>query len=159
MEAKMAHILKKSAFLFTAILLLFVGVIFSSDVIQTQESDSWEGIEVDLTSLNIKNNIITVKLKFRNVGSERQRGDIAFGDCYIMDEVNQKKYYPLKDSDGIYIGGPLSTKIGGGKFNFELYPEKTKSLWIKFPEPTDNPETITLSLPGVFPFEEIELKK
>jgi hypothetical protein len=146
-------------FIALPIVLLCAGILFCGEVIQTQESDSWEGIEVDLTSLKIKNNIVTLKFKFRNAGSDRQRGEIKFNACYIMDEVNQKKYYPLKDSDGNYIGGPMATYISGGIYKFELQGGKTKSMWIKFPEPTDNPESITISIPGVFPFEEVALTK
>lgn len=134
------NIFKKKAFVGLSILLLCAGIFFCGEVIQTQESDSWEGIEVDLTSLKIKNNIVTVKFKFRNTGSDHQRGEFKFNECYIMDEMNQKKYYALKDSDGNYVGGPMSSYIGGGIYKFEFQGRKTKSLWIKFPEPTDNPE-------------------
>jgi hypothetical protein len=156
----MVHFFKKASFLLMASALLTAGILFCGDVIQTQESDSWEGVEVDLVSLKIRNNIITMRFKLRNAGSEKQSGQIYFEGCYIMDEVNRKKHYPLKDADGIYIAGPM-TQSGhrGGRFIFDLQPGKSRSMWIKFPEPTDNPATITISVPGVFPFEEVELNK
>ena len=100
-----------------------------------------------------------MRFKLRNAGSEKQLGDIYLDSCYIMDEVNLKKHYPLKDADGIYIAGPMFDKYRGGRFHFDLQPGKSRGVWIKFPEPTDNPETITISIPGVYPFEEIELNK
>ncbi|MBN2466592.1 MAG: hypothetical protein JXD19_00435 [Deltaproteobacteria bacterium] len=139
----------------------FVPVVsvFAGEVIQTQESSSWDGIEADLTSLTIKNNIITVKIKFRNTASKNQGIKIPYDSCFIMDATNQKKYYPLKDSDGLYIAGPVSDTQGGGRFWFDIHAGQSKSLWIKFPEPTDNPETVTISLEGIFPFEDIALTR
>jgi len=137
--------------------MLLMGVAFGNEVIQIQESDTWDEIEVDLTSLNVRNDIVTLRFKFRNEGGDRQEVSFYFKDCYIMDEVNQKKYYPLKDSDGFFICGPSAGDHNGGYFEVTIEPSKSKGLWLKFPQPTDNPETITISIPGVFPFEEIEL--
>ena len=137
--------------------MLLMGVAFGNEVIQTQESDTWDGIEVDLTSLKVKNEIITLRFKFRNEGDEEQEVSFYFMNCYIMDEVNEKKYYPLQDSDGFFIAGPSAGDHKGGYFEFKIEPSKSKGLWLKFPQPTDNPETIAISIPGVFPFEEVEL--
>jgi len=137
--------------------MLSMGVAFGNGVIQTQESDTWDEIEVDLTSLEVRNDIVTLRFKFRNEGEDGQEVSFYFEDCYIMDEANQKKYYPLKDSDGFFICGPSAGDHKGGYFEFKIESSKSKGLWLKFPQPTDNPETITISIPGVFPFEEIEL--
>jgi len=150
---------KKAFLLLILTVLVPAGVAFSGEVIQTQESDTWEGIEADLTSLRISNNIVTVKVKLRNTGSKEQGVKILYDACFIMDETNQKKYYPLKDSDGLYIAGPMADEGKGGRFWFGVQAGKVRGLWIKFPEPTDGPETITISLAGIFPFEEIPLKK
>ncbi|HUU52017.1 MAG TPA: hypothetical protein VMW92_03225 [Candidatus Heimdallarchaeota archaeon] len=154
----MSIIFKKAILPFLLIFFVFAAISFAQEAIQTQESDTWDGIEVDLISCTVKNNIVTVKCKLRNVGSEKHSVRIEYRSSYLMDEVNQKKYFALKDSDGIYIAGPMADKGDGGRFWFDIFPEKYRSLWIKFPKPTDSPETITVSIPGVFPFEEVELK-
>jgi hypothetical protein len=82
-EVKMVRFFKKVFLLLLLAVLVSAGSVFSGEVIQTQESVAWEGIEA-------------------------------------------------------------------GKF---------RGLWIKFPEPTDRPETIMISLEGISPFEEITLKK
>ncbi len=147
--------------LFSVLLVLFVSTAFihAGEVLQTQEADVWDGIEVDLTKMTIKNNIVTVKFKFRNTGADNQTVRFGYRDCYIMDETNQKKYFVLKDSDGIYIAGPQHDQSGGGRFWFEVKAGKSKNMWMKLPEPTDNPETISISIPGVSPFDEVEIKK
>ena len=96
--------------------LVTTGAGFATEVIQTQEAETWDGVEVDLTSLTVKNNIVTVKFKIRNTGSEKQNVRVDYRDCYLMDETNQKKYYVLKDSDGLFISGPNYDRSNGGRF-------------------------------------------
>ncbi len=143
--------------------LIFTFMVFSgtgllaAEVIQTQEAETWDGIEVDLTSLKVKNNIVTVKFKIKNTGSEKQNVRIEYRHCYLMDETNQKKYYILKDSDGLFIAGPNRDRGDGGRFWFAISPGKTKSMWMKFPAPVDSPETVTIALHNVIPFEDVKL--
>jgi len=49
---------------------------------------SLDSVEVDLTSLKVKNNIVTVKFKVRNEGDEKQTVRVDYKECYIMDEEN-----------------------------------------------------------------------
>ncbi|MCP5053609.1 MAG: hypothetical protein GY940_40960 [bacterium] len=151
--------MRRKKILYVVMLILLVPVIIlpAAKAIQTQESDKWDGIEVDLTKISIKNNVMTVKFKLRNAGDEEHKDmRIDFSKCYFMDEANQKKYYVLKDSDGTCIAGPLWS---GNIFRVAIKPGKSRSLWLKFPEPTDNPETIVLNIPGVPLFEEVNIKK
>jgi len=141
------------------ILCIFPVLVFAEEAIQTQESDTLDGIEVDLKSLKIKDDIITLKFKIRNAGTEKQSVKINFKNCYIMDQKNQKKYYVLKDSDGKYIAGPIYDNNEGGRFWFDIQPEKSKGLWMKFPEPVDETEEITISIPEMPPFEDVKLKE
>lgn len=136
----------------------WISVGLAGEAIQTQESQ-WDGIEADLTSVKAKNGIITVKVRLRNTGAKAQGVRIHYDGCYLVDETSQKKYYALKDSDGLYIAGPAADEQRGGRFWFDVPAGKAKSLWIKFPEPTDGPETLTISLEGVFPFEEIAVTR
>ncbi|MGB8953046.1 MAG: hypothetical protein WCC06_10335 [Candidatus Aminicenantales bacterium] len=145
--------------LFAAALCLFVMplLVSAQQVVQTQAHDTLEGVEVDLVSLEVQNNIITVKFRIRNTGDSKQSVRILYGRCYIMDETNQKKYYPLKDSDGMFIAGPMYDNSDGGRFWYDVDKGKSKGFWVKFPQPVDNPETITISIPEVSPFGNIKL--
>jgi hypothetical protein len=155
----MQSTIKKYLFLILSIIFVSAAFLFAQDPLQTQESDLWDGIEIDLTKMTVKNNVITVKFKLRNTGAEKHSVKIDYNACYIMDEKNQEKYYVLKDSDGIYIAGPQYDQSGGGRFWFDIKPQKSKGLWMKFPEPTDNPEAISISIPGTPPFDGVEIKK
>jgi len=157
----MSFLFRKKSFSILLLTVFFVTAefIIGGEVIQTQESDTWDGVEVDLTYLKIKDDIITLRFKIRNTGDKTHDIKLYFKDCYIMDETNQKKYFALKDADGQYIGGPKDKDWEGGRFSSYIDPNGSKGLWMKFPDPTDKPATITVSIPGVFPFEEVELKR
>jgi len=145
--------------LLAGMFLIMVNYSAAGEVLQTQESELWDGIEADITGVRIKNNIVTVKFKLRNTGQEKHSVKIFYDSCYLMDENNQKKYYILKDSDGIYIAGPQADEDRGGRFWYTVESGKANNMWIKFPQPTDNPESVTISLAGFFPFEEIPLEQ
>lgn len=142
----------------TCLILMSGAALLATDVVQTQESDRWDGIEVDLTKLSIRNNIITLRFKIRNTGEKRRDIEFYYKDCYLIDEANQKKYYVLKDSEGQFIGGPKDKEWEGGRFSTPVPALESNGLWMKFPLPTDDPESISISLPGFFPFEEIVLQ-
>jgi len=143
---------------FLGALVILMGTLFAQEVLETQSHDTLDGVEVDLLKVDVRNNIVTLRFKVRNTATATQSWQFNFENCYIIEETSQKKYFPLKDSDGLYIAGPVFDKNNGGRFWFDLMPGGTKSIWIKFPEPTDSPETITVFLPGVSPFEEVSLK-
>lgn len=147
---------KKILYIFMLILLVPGTILLAQAAIQTQESDEWDGIEVDLTKITFKNNVMTAKFTFRNVGTEKQTVEFKFGKCYFLDEVNRKKYLLLRDTDGSFIAGPIWFP---GTFRAEIMPGKSRNMWMKFPEPTDNPETIIIYIPGVPLFEEVRIKK
>ena len=150
---------KKKVVGITLCTVLLAVILMAAEVIQTQESDKWDGLEANLTSLTIKNNILTIKLKIHNTSDAKQEPGIYFQDCYIMDETNQKKYFALKDTDGKYIAGPVRYNRSGGYFQEAIQPSKSKGVWMKFPEPADKPESVTIYIPGFFPFEEVALSK
>jgi hypothetical protein len=147
----------KNGVLWLMFILVFGFGSLYAGIIQTQESTDNEDIVAELTGLTIKNNIITVKIKIRNNGNESVKLDFHFKDFYIIDEANQKKYYILKDSEAKCIGGPFSSDGSGGRFESWIKPQKIKNIWAKFPLPVDNPESISISIPGFLPFEEIKL--
>jgi hypothetical protein len=146
--------------LFSGVVILLLagsGLLVATDVIQTQESNIWEGIEADLIKINVRNDILTLRFKIRNTDSTSHTVEFYFKDCYIVDPANQKKYFPLKDSEGQFIGGPKEKEWEGGRFYISIDAGSSAGFWVKFPVPTNNPETIDISTPGFFPFEEVSL--
>ena len=135
-----------------------IGSAAAADVIQTQESDVLGGFEADLTRVSIRDDILTFRFKIRNSGSESQVVEFYFKDCYIVDASSQKKYFPLKDSEGQFIAGPKEKDWEGGRYHVRVDGGSSAGFWMKFPVPADNPGSVDISVPGFFPFEEIELE-
>jgi hypothetical protein len=153
----MRIVIQKSLIIFAGILMVLSGTGLCQTVIQTQASNTKEGVNADLISVEIRNDVLTLKFKAKNTGSNRQTWNFNYDNCYIMDESNQKKYFPLKDSDGNYIAGPVYDKDRGGRFWYDILPGKVMGFWIKFPVPAANPKSITISIPDITPFEDVKL--
>jgi len=153
----MKSILKIFLIFGAALLIAGISWTAAAEVIQTQESDSWDGVEGDLIRVSVRNDILTLRFKFRNSGSDSADIQFLYKDCYIVDETNQKKYFMLKDSEGQFLGGPKDKDWDGGRFGFRIFGGSSKGCWMKFPVPADNPETISITIPGFFPFEEVGL--
>jgi len=149
--------MKHSVFSLALVLLAGALVLFAAEVIQTQESDTWDGVEADLVKISVSNDILTLRFKFRNTAGSDHNVGFLYKDCYIVDETNQKKYFVLKDSEGQFIGGPKDKDWEGGRYGMRIYSEESKGCWMKFPVPADNPETISITIPGFFPFEEVKI--
>lgn len=148
---------KKGTLAWVTLFLAAAGWLVSQEALQTQSHDTADGVEADLLSVNVQNSIVTLRFKFRNTGTSQASIKIHYKDCYIMDETNQKKYYALKDADGLYIAGPMYDQNNGGRFWYDIPAGKSKGLWIKFPEPVDKPSLITVAIPEVPPFENVKL--
>ncbi|MEW5910882.1 MAG: hypothetical protein AB1659_13850 [Thermodesulfobacteriota bacterium] len=150
---------KKSVFILAGVLLILSNTGFCETVLQTQPHNTSDGLDLDLLAVEIRNDVLTLKFKVRNTGSNKHTWFFHYENCYIMDESNQKKYFPLKDSDGNYIAGPVYDKDHGGRFWYDILPGKFKGFWIKFPMPAGSPKSITISIPDVTPFEDVKLGK
>ena len=151
--------ISKSVLVGMAVLLwIGFGLLIAAEVIQTQENETLEGVESDLTKLSIRNDVLTLRFKIRNSSGKACTIEYYFKDCYIIDAANQKKYFPLKDSDGQFIGGPKEKDWEGGRYRVSIEADSSAGFWLKFPVPADDLETIDISIPGFFPFEEVSLK-
>lgn len=126
--------------------------------IQTQEANNPD-LMVHLTGVQIGQDVLTLKFRFENQGKKSQSFNFLVKDCYILDVVNKKKYFPLKDADGNYLAGPLHSDERGGKYEQWLAAGGASLFWVKFPVPVGNPKTIGIIIPGVLPFEGVALKQ
>ncbi|MBN2232375.1 MAG: hypothetical protein JW781_06085 [Deltaproteobacteria bacterium] len=147
----------RSCFPFLLLLMLLAAPLYAGAPLQTQDATQWSDIAVDLLSVQTKNGVLTMRFIYRNNGERTLEPEFGYGDFHLIDEVNQKKYFPLKDADGIFIAGPIHSDYRGGTFKDRIPSGGRKGVWIKFPVPADNPESITVSVPGVFPFEDVAL--
>ena len=124
----------------------------STGPIQTQETE-FQGVVAELTECKRKEGVLTVKVTFRNTGSEASMVNIEtdhgkYEKIYVT--ADSKKYFVLKDTEGESLAPKyISDSIKKGE----------KILWwAKFPAPPAEVKTINLFFPKVLPFEDVAIK-
>ncbi|MBW1972764.1 MAG: hypothetical protein DRG20_00210 [Deltaproteobacteria bacterium] len=123
----------------------------SSSVIQSQETNI-PGVVFELIQCKQKRGILTIKMRMKNTSSKTANiywntPDISI---YLIDDLNRKKYFMLKDSTGALIFSGDSYRIS---------PKSSIITWYKFPAPSPEVNEITFVIPGCTPFEDIPIKK
>jgi len=135
---------------------LLAGVVsvWAADVIQTQPATSGP-FEADIIRASVRENVLTIQVAFRCLGKSRKPLNFKFGDVYITDLKDKKKYFPLKDSSGKYLAGPAANWLYGGMYNAWMKPGDRFIFWIKFPAPPATTQTVDVMVPGFLPLEDV----
>jgi hypothetical protein len=120
-------------------------------------AESNDGFAVELTSVERKNNIVTVKWSARNNGTKEKKYDVDLGGAratsYLVDEENGTKYYALTDKEGHL----LATEDEYEGIWESVEPGQTKRFWAKFPAPPPSVKTINVLFTSTDPFESIAI--
>jgi hypothetical protein len=123
------------------------------------------GLEVDLTSVAVSGDIVTVTLLYRNLtDSYVNHIDVNFPieKVNITDDATSRRYGVLKDQAGQYMASPLSDDDKSIHFRVKPqkeYPGSYEVAWFKFPAPPPEAQTISINVPKVGPFENISIKR
>ncbi|MGH7566794.1 MAG: hypothetical protein ACREK2_08185 [Gemmatimonadota bacterium] len=121
-------------------------------VLQVQEVNA-PGLQAELTEVTRKDGVLTVKIRFRNTGTDAlhhsfETGHGAYDRFYVT--AGTQKYFVLKDTEG----EPLAPKY----LDVNLDPgTATSTWWAKFPAPPASETTIDLVIPDAPPFEDIPI--
>lgn len=145
------------------IMTLVIGALFSlsgyaMEAIQTQPSSDGN-FEASLTSVKIKRDVLTIRVMVKNVSANKAEMQCNYKEVYYTDVEDKKKYFVLKDSEGQYIAGPKRGGAYGGYFGGDIDPDGQKIMWMKFPAPPETTTTVDIFVPGILPFEEIQLTR
>jgi len=123
----------------------------AATVLQVQEVNE-PGMLAELTEATRKDGVLTVKIRFRNTGTDPlhhsfETGHGAYERFYVT--AGTQKYFVLKDTEG----EPLAPKY----LDVNLDPGATSTWWAKFPAPPASETTIDLVIPDTPPFEDIPI--
>ncbi len=123
------------------------------------------GVKVEL--LEVKRDsptVVTARWRYRNGENQaRQLTSERTGwadpyrlslDSYLLDEVKQVKFPVSRDTDR----RPVASKNGQPNQYITIRPKGTIEVWAKYIVP-ESVTTVTLSIPGVRPFEKIAITK
>jgi hypothetical protein len=116
-----------------------------------------EGFMIDLTSVERKGNVVTVKWAVRNDTNKAKYYDIDLAGgkatSYLVDEENGTKYYALTDKEG----NLLATENEYEGIWESIEPGQTMRFWAKFPAPPPPVKTINVFFTKSEPFESIAI--
>lgn len=121
-------------------------------VIQSQEVDATPGLVAEMIEAKRKEGVLTIKVRFRNTGSESawhnfETGHGDYSLFYVT--AGDQKFLVLKDTEG----APLAPKY----LNVSLETGQTLTWWAKFPAPPAGEATFDLIIPDIPPFEDIPI--
>ena len=125
------------------------------EALQTEMSMSGD-MDVDVIRANIRDNIFTVVLVYRNNGEAKAKIYYNFNDVYFIDNTEKKKYHVLKDSKNKWLGAPMNS---AGDISKKIAAGGKQLVWFKFPAPPATANSVNLVIPGVLPFEELAVTR
>ena len=128
---------------------------YAMEVMQTQPSSDGN-LESSLLSAKVRREVLTVKIKFKNISSKEINKRFQYDFVYYSDLDEKKKYFVLKDSEGQYIAGPINKYR---YFTCDLQPDEQRIIWMKFPAPPTTTKSIDIFIPEIMPFEEIQITR
>lgn len=123
---------------------------------------NWDGIEVDLMSVERKGSILTVKWAVRNTGSETAEPKFSmYGNgstTYLVDEENGTKYYALTDKEG-HVLATMHAYTESSRYGIteKIDAGKTRRYWAKFPAPPPEVKSIGVFFSNTDPIEEVAI--
>ncbi len=123
----------------------------TATVLQVQEVNA-PGLQAELTEVTRKDGVLTVKIRFRNTGTDAlhhsfNTGHGAYDRFYVT--AGTQKYFVLKDTED----EPLAPKY----LDVNLDPGATSTWWAKFPAPPTSENSIDLVIPDAPPFEDVAI--
>lgn len=117
-------------------------------------------LEAELTDITVSRAVLTLKVKIKNVSGKRYiDSGVYFKDFYFTDIPAKKQYFPLRNSEGIHVGGPMDGKVRGGSVTLNLLPGEQLLVWVKFPAPPESTSDVDVFVPGFLPFESVPLTR
>lgn len=116
-----------------------------------------DGLTLELTSVERKGSVLTVKWAVRNDGAASKYVDLDLAGSrpttYVVDEENGTKHFALTDKEGQLLA---SEHEYDGVYE-GLEPGKSKRFWAKFPAPPPAVKTINVLFTDTEPFESIAI--
>ena len=123
---------------------------------------NWDGVTIDLMSVERKASVLTVKWAVRNQGPKAANVQFQMTGkhqtTYVLDEESGTKYYALTDKEGntlasehVYIGSDAYGISGS------VEPGATSRYWAKFPAPPAAVKSINLFFSNTDPLEGVAI--
>lgn len=124
----------------------------ASASLQTQET-SVAGVVAELTECKRKEGVLTIKVRFRNTGSEKAHFyfvDSGYDQVYVTAE--NKKYFVLRDSEKTALASPESVAR-----LVDIDKGASWIFWAKYPAPAPTVKKVNFYIKLAPPFEDVPI--
>jgi len=113
------------------------------------------GVTAELLELRQHGGMLRLAIRFANGGASKASSDrFPVGEIALVDVKSKQKHFPIRDANAQYVAGPIGDWIDGGRIALEIPPGGENVLWAAF-EPVAPGSVLEVSLPGIFPFEDV----
>jgi hypothetical protein len=122
---------------------------------------NWDGVTIDLMSVERKGSVLTVKWAVRNAGAKEASVQFTMTGSkqttYVVDEESGTKYYALTDKEKNTLASEHVYTGDGFGINDDVEPGATSRYWAKYPAPPPAVKTINIFFTNTDPFEGIAI--
>lgn len=113
------------------------------------------GVTAEVLELRQTDGVLRLAIRFANSGAKVAEFEhYAVGRIVLVDVKSKKKFLPLKDANGQFVGGPIGEWLDGGRIALKVPPQRTAVLWAYF-EPVAPGSVMNIEVPYVFPFDNV----
>lgn len=129
----------------------------AATVIQSQPGP--DGSQVDLLSVKVTGDILTVTLRCSSP-QRYNRESIRVAQVSVIDDATSQRIGVLKDNEGNAMVSNLNRSSSPENDNMMVdCTSKPGVMWAKFSAPPATSPTVSISLPGVAPFDGIPVQR
>jgi hypothetical protein len=127
-----------------------------ADATPIQVQPGPRGTQVKLMSAKVTEDVLTVQLVYAHAGGDY--GDVPVSvplpEVTLVDIALAQSYTLLKDAKGRWAAGPIDPN-DRNRLNFTVGDHST-TVWMRFPAPSPDSHDVTLNIPNVAAFEDID---
>ena len=123
---------------------------------------NWDGVTIDLMSVERKGSVLTVKWAVRNQGAKPAAVQFSMTgrtqSTNVLDEESGTKYYALTDKEKNTLASEHEY-LGADSYgiNDTIAPGATTRYWVKYPAPPAAVKTINVFFTNSDPFEGVAI--
>jgi outer membrane protein OmpA-like peptidoglycan-associated protein len=115
------------------------------------------GVTAEVVDLRQSGGVLRLAVRFANSSTETANFNAyEVSRIALTDAKSKKKHLPMKDATGRWIAGPIGDDIDGGRVQLKIPEQQSTIVWAYF-EPVAAGTVMTVQVPHVFPFENVQV--
>ncbi|CAN5312260.1 hypothetical protein BH10PSE1_BH10PSE1_00070 [soil metagenome] len=124
--------------------------------IQTQAGPA--GMQVALVKAQVTGSVLTVQLSY-SIGTDDFASDrFRAEEVAVIDDTTSQRYGVLRDATGRWTASPLESPTSDF-VTASTHAGAPAVVWFKFPAPPPTSPTVSITIPGVGPFDGVTVQR